>query len=446
MSDAPTSASAPQDIYRCKICGIESPEPSCFAAIAMEGPYRMQGTCITCNQPAREQAMWRRVLAFIALVAGPPTYLAATRGVEQIGLIGLVIIAVFIDPLLVTLHELAHALTARAVGLEVTLVRLGSGPFVWAGRALSFPVRLYAWPLSGLTHLSGHPAQWVRTRVWLAVLMGPLSNLALAGAAIVLWNQLSVVIDSNVTLLWIVYNAFMAAGNLWPHQTRASGQSYPSDGRQLIQIPFRKPGPLAEALSLGMTGAIFVAYKDGDYLAAKVACIEELEHLPGNPYLLMLLAASNIDLGEYESASAITGPLLNTVDPIPPQLHAAVQNNLALSLWFRDFNTLQLEQSLQRADALAADAYRRYPCVLAHRSTRALLLAATSRSEEALKLLRYTNYDRGSRDDRSHREFAHAFAFRKLGRSTEAEQALAAALKLRKVRLPYLHTIGLISQ
>src|SRR6202021_1929403 len=117
MSDALTSSSAAQDIYRCKICGIESPEPSCFAAIATEGPYRLQGTCITCNQPAREQAMWRRVFAFIALVAGPPTYLAATRGVEQIGLIGLVIIAVLIDPLLVILHELAHALTAGAGGL-----------------------------------------------------------------------------------------------------------------------------------------------------------------------------------------------------------------------------------------------------------------------------------------------------------------------------------------
>jgi tetratricopeptide (TPR) repeat protein len=442
--EIPSSVPAAAIVYRCKICSIESPEPSCFAAIATEGPYRMQGTCITCNQPAREQAMWRRGLAFIALIAGPPTYLAATRGVEQIGLIGLVIIAVLIHPLLVILHELAHALTARAVGLEVTLVRLGSGPFVWAGKALSFPVRLYAWPLSGLTHLSGHPAQWVRTRVWLTVLMGPLSNLVLAGAASVFWNPLSIVMDSNVTLLWIVYNALMGAGNLWPHRTRGSEQSHSSDGRQLIQIPFQKPGPLAEALNLGAAGAIFVAYKDGDYWGAKAACIEELEHLPGNPYLLMLLAASNIDLGNYELARAAVEPLLSTTAAHPPQLHAAAQNNLALALWFRDFSTPGLEQSLQRADALAADAYRKYPCVLAHRSTRALLLAATSRSEEALELLRYTNYDRGSRDARSHREFARAFALRLLDRNEEADQALAAGLKLSKKQLPWLITIGLI--
>jgi Peptidase family M50 len=446
MSDALISAAVAQDIYRCKICGIESPEPSCFAAIATEGPYRLEGTCITCNQPAREQAMWRRVFGFIALVAGPPTYLAATRGVGQIGLIGLVIIAVVMYPLFVILHELAHALTARAVRLEVTLVRLGSGPLLWAGKALSFPVRLYAWPLSGFTHLSGHPAQWVRSRVWLTVLMGPLSNLILAGAAIVFWNPLSVVIDSNVILLWIVYNALMGAGNLWPHRIRGSEQFHPSDGRQLIQIPFQKPGPLANALSLGAAGAIFVAYKDGDYLGAKAACIEELEHLPGNPYLLMLLAASNIDLGNYEPARAAVEPLLSSTAAHPPQLHAAAQNNLALALWFRDFNTPQIEQSLQRANTLAADAYRRYPCVLAHRSTRALLLTATNRAQDALTLLDYMSYERASPDDRSHREIARAFAFSRLGRSTEAEQALAAAFKLRKVRLPYLRTIGLIPQ
>lgn len=124
--------------------------------------------------------MWRRGLSFVLLITVPALYLAATRGLEQIGLIGLIIFSAFVFPALVILHELAHALTARAVGLEVTLIRLGSGPFVWAGKALSFPVRLCAWPLSGLTHLSGHTAQWVRTRVWLTVLMG-LTCLAFAG-------------------------------------------------------------------------------------------------------------------------------------------------------------------------------------------------------------------------------------------------------------------------
>jgi tetratricopeptide (TPR) repeat protein len=441
---AQASTKTAEDVYRCKICGIESPEPSCFAAIATEGTYRLLGTCITCNQPALEPAMWKRVVAYVALVAGPPTYLAATRGVEQVGLIGLVTIAVLIYPALIILHELAHALVARAAGLEVTLIRLGSGPLVWVGRALSFPVRLYTWPLSGLTHLSGHHTQWVRVRLWLTVLMGPLSNLILAGAAIVLWNPLSLVIDTNVTLLWIVYNAIMGAANLWPHRSRASREPYPSDGRQLIQIPFRKSGRLAEALVLGRAGAIFVAYQDGDYKGAKQACIEELGRLPGNTWLLTLLSACYIDLGEYESARALIDPLLELPTPLQPPLQATAQNIVALAVWLRDFNAPEPSESLQRASALTADNYKKFPCVLAYRSTRALLLTAAQRPEEALELLTYTNYDRGSPSERCHREIARSFALRQIHRHAESAKALSAALKLRNERLPYLRTIGLI--
>jgi hypothetical protein len=63
--------------------------------------------------------VWRRLVALILLAAGPTTYLVATRGTEQIGWIGLMIIAILISPTLTILHEMGHALTAKAVGLEV---------------------------------------------------------------------------------------------------------------------------------------------------------------------------------------------------------------------------------------------------------------------------------------------------------------------------------------
>jgi len=64
------------------------------------------------------------------------------------------------------------------------------------------------------------------------------------------------------------------------------------------------------------------------------------------------------------------------------------------------------------------------------------LLTATNRPENALALLEYKNYDRGSPTDRSHREVARAFAFHQLGRNVDAEQSLAAGLKLSKELLP----------
>jgi hypothetical protein len=443
-SEIPSAAPAADIVYRCNICGIESPEVSCFAGIATQGPHRLSGTCITCNLPFGGRETWRRVVALILLILTPTTFLVLIHGSQEIGLVGLLMIAALIHPFVIALHELGHAISAKVLELDVNLITLGAGRFLWAGNILSFPVRFYAWPLSGMTYLGGHPSKFMRMRVWLTILMGPTTNFALIFLAIVLWNPLGRVLDSNITLLWIIYNAMMGVGNLWPRRFFQFGQVHSTDGMQLFQIPFKKDVALAESLGLGPASAIYVMYKDGDYLGAKKACFGHLQHLPGNPWLLTLLSACYIDLGDYEPARLNLDPLLDSVVPLPPQLHAAVQNNLALALWLRDFNSPQLEQSMQRAGALAADAYRRYPCVLAHRSTRALLLTAANRSEEALALLDYMNYGRASPDDRSHREFARAFAYRKLGRCTEAEQALAAALKLRSVRLPYLRTIGLI--
>jgi hypothetical protein len=439
---AQPAATITEPIYRCRICGIESPEIACFAAIASAEPYRLQGTCITCNQPAGEQAMWRRIGAVIILVAGLTIYIGATRGTQQIGLAGLMIIATLILPIITILHELGHAITARTVGLEVTLITIGTGRFVWAARVLGFPVRFYAIPVSGFTVLGGEPKTLIRTRMWLTILMGPVTNFVLIAPALFFWRPLANLGDANVLVLWIGYNTLMAVENLWPRRSRVSGRA--NDGLQLIQTPFRKPQPLAEALELGTVGALLVGFKDRDYAGTKLACVEGLHRCPGNPWLLTLLSACYVNLGDYESARVSIDPLLDSSAPLQPLLRAAVQNNVALAIWLRDFNAIELSQSLQRASALTADNYMRFPCVLAYRSTRALLLTALKRPEEALELLTYVNYDRGSRSDRSHREISRAFALRQLARHDEAEETLACAFKLKSERLPYLRTLGLI--
>jgi tetratricopeptide (TPR) repeat protein len=441
---APPSDKAEQDVYRCKICGIQSAEVSCFAAVATEGPYRLNGTCITCNQPFKGNETWRRVATLIVLIVFPTIYLIGVRGTRQIGWEGLLIIAALIHSLLIALHEAGHAFTAKALRLEVNLVALGVGQFLWKGNVLSIPVRLYAWPLMGLTYMGSLPLRFPRTRVWLSILMGPATNLVLMAVAIILWKPLGRVVDSNVVLLWIMYNAIMVLGNLMPRRVSQFGQSFETDGMKLLRVPFKKIAELVETLALGLIANALATYKDGDYLSAKEICVRDLQCLPGNPWLSAIHSACHINLGDYESGRAAIEPLLEPDRKLPPQLRAALQNDLGVSLWLRDFNTLQLEQSLPRVDALTADAYVKYPCVLAHRSTRALILATTNRSEEALVLLEYINYKNGSKDDRANHQFARAFALRQLNRNEAAEQALAAGLKLARKRLPYLRTIGLI--
>jgi Zn-dependent protease len=429
-------------IYRCKICGIESSEPTCFAAIAKDGPYRLQGTCITCNQPEASEKPWRRASVWFVLIVFPPAYLCMTRGTQQIGFVGLMVIAALMEPFVIVMHEFGHALTARALGLKVTVMTLGGGRFLWAGDVFGIPVRLYRWPVGGLTHLGGQPARLIRTRVWLTTLMGPATNIGLAFVAIVLWMPLAQRIDSNVTVLWIAYNALMAAGNLWPNRYFRSGRLHQTDGMQLLRIPFQKTAELAEALRLGSLGPILASYNDGEYQTAKDLCTEELQRSPESPWLVILLSACDTNLGDYKSAYKLVEPLFDS-PALAPALRAAIENNGAVALWLRDINQAQSEHSLSRAAALSEMAYVNYPCVLAYRSTRALLLTATDRAQDALGLLEYMNYDSGTADNRSHRAIAEAFALRRLGRTAEAEQALAG-LKLTEKRLPWLSTIGLI--
>lgn len=437
-----SSAQPAKAVYRCRICGIESTEVACFATIATTEAYRLQGTCITCNQPAHEQIMWRRFVAVFITVAGPTIYVAGTRGTQQVSLVGLMIIASLILPCITILHEVGHAITARAFGLEVNLITIGTGRFLWAGEVLSFPFRIYAVPVSGMTLLGGEPKTLIRTRMWLTILMGPVTNLVLIMPAFFFWRPLADLVDANVLLLWIGYNALMAVGNLWPIRSRVSGRA--SDGLQLMQTPFKSPQLLSEALQMGAVAAVFVRINDGDYAGAKDACIERVRRFPENAWLLTLLSACHINMGNYESARSSIDPILDSPVSLHPLLRAAVQNNIALAIWLRDFNATESDQSLQRASALTADNYMRFPCVLAYRSTRGLLLTALKRPAEALELLTYMNYDKGSRSDRSHREISRAYALRALDRHDEAERALACAFKLKSERLPYLRTLKLI--
>jgi Peptidase family M50 len=69
---------------------------------------------------------------------------------------------------------------------------------------------------------------------------------------------------------------------------------------------------------------------------------------------------------------------------------------------------------------------------------------AAQAPEEALALLQYSNYERGTSANRSHRETARAFALRKLNRIAEADQAVALALRLNKIQPRWLSMIGVL--
>jgi hypothetical protein len=294
---------------------------------------------------------------------------------------GLFIAAALMLPLLVLLHELGHFLTARLVGLEPSLVTLGVGRKLWSGKLLGVPLRIHAWPLMGLTYLGARSVYFLRLRTWITVLMGPVANILLIAAAVLLWNYLVRVVDANIIILWILYNALMALGNLLPHRFRQSGQQYRSDGMQLLQIPFLKSADLVIYLAASALVTAKALFDDADYAGASAVATKGLERLSGNPLLSIMLSACQIHLREYAAAKVVLESLLGCSASEHPTLRAVIYNNLAVAVWLRDINTPLCGHSTARADTLSDRAYQMYPCVLAYRSTRALMLTATNRPD-----------------------------------------------------------------
>lgn len=441
----PPTDSPPTDIvYRCNRCGIESKEATCFLGPSDKTIPQVR-TCVTCGQTAQTTSHLSHVFALFWVVCLPLFFLIGFKEKSSVMFSGLLLAACLIQPLALILHELGHLLTARLLGLEVSLVSLGAGPRVWAGNTLGTRVHIHAWPLAGLTYLGSRSMRFLRMRVWLTVLMGPGTNFLLLAGAVTFWDPLTSFFGVNIVLLWIIINGLYLLANLIPARSRRTGVMQRTDGYQLLQIPFRKSADLAVYLSTTALISAMQLLNDQDYEGARRACLQGLERLPRHPILSIILSACHIYLGDYESSRAVLEPLSDVSAALPPDLRAAVENNLGIAIWLRDFDAVQREESLRRADALSDHAYKMYPCVLPYRSTRALLLAATNRSQDALALLEYMNYERGTQDDRAHREIARAFALRRLNRSAEADQALAIGLSLCKERLPWLTTIGLYS-
>lgn len=432
--------------YRCARCGAESPERSCFVFFKRYKDPSKNIQCVQCVIAQRQPKGLSGALTALFTLLSPLIYMTMGGWAEDshTSLALKVVLACLMYPAALVIHELAHAVTGRLVGLEVGGIVFGYGRAIWRFHLGAVPIRLNMWPLSGRVYLGCDQQRFPRARVWLATLMGPLSNVLLVWAAAAGWHHLAPVIGTPVVGAWITVNLLIAFFNLLPSSgVDIGGNLYRSDGLALLQIP-RVPDSQLEIYRIS---ALLVRAVDRfeveDFSGGLVWVEQAVRRAPGNSQVILTLGGCKIALGQYSEGLAVLAPLRDQSD-LAIGMRMPLCNNVAYALAMRNAGPHPDAAELARADQLTAEIMSNFPCILTFRTTRALVLAVTRRPEEALALLEYMNYPAGTPSEISSREVTRALALSQLGRTAEAEKSAALALRVSPVVRSELQQLGIV--
>lgn len=430
-------------VYRCARCGVESAEHSCFVVPEPNDKSPHDTRCLTCEQARVATGALDGALGILRTIFVPVMLLVLIqRGLGELT-VPILLMTCVMAPISIVAHELGHALAARLVGLEVGAIVIGVGRTLWSGEIFGTAVTLHAWPLSGLTFLGAQSLDFLRTRLWFATLMGPASNALLAVLAAKEWPHWVASVGVPVLSLWIITNALLALQSLIPRRFSHTGEMLSTDGLALLRIPRSTPEQLESYLFTASLLRAYGRFERREYAGARDICLRGLEHAPDNLQLRVLLTACHSYLHEYARSLALLMPLLEQYANAAASVRAAIENNAAFALLMSGARDGYDAAHVMEADRLSHDAFALFPCILAYRSTRALVLTATGQPDHALALLEYLHYGPADATQRSHREVARAFAFHVLGRAEESLRARAEALRLDARAAEILRRLGL---
>ncbi len=421
-----TSATVPQR-WTCSRCGVHSCEPSCFANPPSNGRRARDVRCIACHVDSRGKGIGR--LPLITLVPLAMAFVVAETWSGFLALLLLSALAlVVLVPLSIVLHELAHALVATLVGLEVGGFVLGTGPVIWAGELRGVPAEVRTFPGGGFTSLGCNGTSWPRLRFWLATAAGPAADVALTILAVAFWVPFSNAVSAPVAALCVAITATSVAINLFPFLHRQFGDLAATDGLILLLLPtisrdsllagWRISAPLFRArLSLAR----------GAFATAHAASMEGLARAPGHAQLQLYLSASLIYQNGAQAALDVLRRILGEIGSVEPIWRAVAQSDASVALMLCKRGTVEEAAAMKEADELSRLAFEAFPCLLSQRFARAVVLTWTGRAPEALQLLARRPYRGAARSLCGERLVATALALRSLGNHEDAARALAAA-------------------
>jgi len=297
--------------------------------------------------------------------------------------IALIVFFVYVN---IYIHEFGHLIAARAVGIEVKRVVIGTGREIARWSVLGVPLVITN-NMGGGQTFPGHIGRRLpRLRFFVFAAGGILLQLCVA---VLLIHYLArqdasyhvLTGSASVVYAFVTSSVVLMAFNLLPVHYRMRGIRMPSDGLRMLRAPFMKEKDLGEILSAGRVMEAHELFEKGQYEASAEAYEGILKDYPRLTLARNNLAVACIKLLAFDRAMDILAAELGAEKDRRYDL--LIHNNLA---WVNLL--LGTEDSLAKADEHSRTAFKLSPDVRNIRGTRGSVLIALGKYDEGIKLLK----------------------------------------------------------
>lgn len=359
-----------------------------------------------------------------------PILMAETAVVQGHSFTPWVLVNIIVYPLLllpgIAVHEIGHAVAGRVLGFRVLRIEIGIGRRVTKMRYGALRLQLNSIPRAGATLLSSERGQGLRWRLWLTVLAGPMTTLAILLVVVVvcdlrvrdiLWPSAAVAAAPAVAQLLAFESFWMLILNLLPVRLITPN----SDGRQLLHIPFAGDRELAIFRTIPLHLEALECMEEDDFAGAQRALDAADAIQPGSWLVRHDVAVLHINSGRLTEARALLTELIAQEVP-QPQAKLLAQNNLA----WTDF-MLGESELLAEADELSAMVHRQWKRAAFAMGTRGAVLGWLGRHSEAIAVLEKAFACNSSPTGRALNACCLALSYSGAGLQQEAERWLQRA-------------------
>lgn len=221
----------------CHRCGAIDPTGSRFYSTAI--PFRGSRVfCPKCYAKLEDNLfiailllnIWFFLIGFAILLSN-----SSSRVGHQ--LVNVALVQIVVLPSIV-IHEYAHGIVAKAVGLSVLRIWIGRGKTFYRATLLGFDTEFKLIPFGGLTLMTHGLKKKLRFRYTLAILAGPMTNVIIF---VVAWRfdcprNFDISTRIQFGLIIMLVQLFILVENLLPFRIQTPMGKLCTDGLSLIQL------------------------------------------------------------------------------------------------------------------------------------------------------------------------------------------------------------------